>query len=165
MGAVNHGDIEPLETGIWLRELGKLAQSCPRGEAALTRALRRGLYLAQLTPRPLRHLVGCSVTEPEFEQLLEAGELFKAARALVGDRLGYNLTRVDRGPRIEAEVWFPAENPCGISSGSSEAFALFQAWLECLAALDQEADFSRLSAYPPVRRKSQFSQRPRLTEH
>ena len=163
--AVTHGDIEPLETGTWLRELEKLATDRQRSETTLVRAFRRALYLTQLAPRPLRHLVRCSVTELEFERLLEADELFKAAQALVGDRLGYSLTRVDDGERIEAEVWFPAGNPSASTSARDEASALLQAWLRCLAALDGDADFSLLSASPPVRRKSQFARHPRLTEH
>ena len=162
---MSNDDIEPLEPRVWLRQLRKLAMTSPESGEALARSLRRGFYLAQLTPRPLRHFIGCSLPEREFERLLESGELLTAALALVGDRLNYSLTRLCGGKRIEAEVWFPNENPWATVSGSAAALAIFQAWLQCLATLDESADFSRLSADPPIRRKSQFSRRPKSTEH
>lgn len=162
---MSHDDIEPLETGAWLRQLRKLAMSLPQSEDALVRALRQSFYLAQLTPRPLRHVVGCSLLEREFERLLESGELLSAALALVGERLNYNLTRLDGGGRIEAEVWFPTEDCGSPVSGPSAPFAIYLAWLQCLAALNERVDFTQLSAGLPARRKSQSSRRLKLTEH
>jgi hypothetical protein len=158
-------DIEPLETGTWLRQLRKLAASLPQSEEALVRSLRQSFYLAQLTPRPLRHVVGCSVAERELERLLESGELLTAALALVGDRLNYSLTRLDGGERIEAEVWFPAEDSGSPVTGPAEPFAIHFAWLRCLATLNERVDFSQLAVGLPARHISQSSRRPKLTEH
>jgi hypothetical protein len=158
-------NIEPLETGTWLRQLRDLAMSAPQSEEALVRSLRRGFYLAQLTPRPLRHVVGCTLPEHEFEQLLESGASLTAALALVGKRLNYSLTRLDGGKPAEAEVWFPNESQRSTASGPAAQFAIFQAWLQCLATLDESADFNQWPAGLPVRRKSQFSLHPRSTEH
>ena len=162
---MNHDDIEPLEPGVWLVQLRKLASSAPRSEEALNRSLRRGFYLAQLTPRPLRHIVDCNLSERKFEQLLETGAQLTAALALVGDRLNYRVARLDGGGRIEAEVWFPNEKPCGTASGLAVPVAIFQAWLQCLSTLDQRADFSLWSACLPAPRKSQSAQRQKLIEH
>lgn len=164
-GIVRHDDIEPLETGVWLRQLRELATSAPQSAEALARSLRRGFFLVQLTPRPLRHVVSCSLSEREFEELLESDALLMAALELLGDRLNYSLTRLDGGRWAEAEVWFPHESPSSTASGPTAPFAIFQAWLQCLATLDERADFSQLPAGPPIRRKSQFSLRPRSTEH
>ena len=162
---LSHEDIEPLETGVWLGQLRKLASSNLPSEEALIRSLRQSFYLTQLTPRPLRHVVGCSLPEPEFERLLESGELLSAALALVGERLNYNLSRLDGGGRIEAEVWFPSEGSGGNVSSLAAPFAIHLAWLQCLAALDERTDFTRLLAGLPGQRKSQSSRRPKSTEH
>ena len=158
-------DIEPLETGAWLGQLKKLASANPHNEESLVRSLRQSFYLTQLAPRPLRHVVGCSLPEPEFERLLESGELLSAALALVGERLNYNLSRLDAGGRIEAEVWFPSEGSGGDVTGLTAPFAIHLAWLQCLAALDERSDFTRLLAGLPDQRKSQSSRRPKSTEH
>lgn len=158
-------DIEPLETGSWLRQLRELAMNAPQSEETLARSLRRGFYLAQLTPRPLRHVVGCTLPEREFEQLLESGASLTAALALVGDWFNYRLTRLGGGKPAEAEVWFSNESQRSTASGPAAQFAIFQAWLQCLATLDESADFTQWPADLPVRRKSQFSLHPRSTEH
>lgn len=139
--------------------------SPPRSEGALVRSLRQGFYLVQLTPRPLRHVVSCSLSERQFERLLESGELLAAALALLGDRLNYNLTRSDDGQRVEAAVWYPSEDARDCVSGSAGPFAIFQAWLQCLAALDESVKFTQLAADLPVLRKSQSLRRLKLTEH
>ncbi len=162
--ALSHDDIEPLETGAWLRQLRRLAMNLPQSKEALARSLRQSFYLAQLTPRPLRHVIGCNVAEQKFEQLLESGELLSAALALVGDRLNYNLTRLDGG-RVEAEVWLPTEDPGSPALGPTPPFALHQAWLQCLATLDERVDFTQLTVRLPARHKSQSARRPKLTEH
>jgi hypothetical protein len=162
---VSYDDIEPLETSAWLRQLRKLAAAPPECELALGRSLRQGFYLAQLTPRPLRQFVRCNLPEVEFERVLEDGELLTAALALVGDRLNYSLTRLDGGNRVEAAVWFPNEMPWGTLLGSDAPSAIFQAWLQCLATLDDSADFSQLPAGRPIPRRSQSELRPRSTEH
>lgn len=118
----------------------------PQTEEALARSLRRGFYLAQLTPRPLRHFVGCNLPEREFEQLLESGALLQAALSLVGDQLDHKLTRLDDGNLSEAAVWLPNESPSGTACSPVAPFAVFQAWLRCLATLDESADFSQLPA-------------------
>lgn len=164
-GRMSRVDIEPLETGVWLRQLRKLATSLPQNEEALVRSLRQSFYLAQLTPRPLRHVVSCSLAEREFERLLESGELLAAALALVGDQLNYNLTRLDGGRRIQAEVWFPTEDPGSPVSGPAAPFAIYLAWIQCLATLDEGVDFTELAAGLPDQRESQSSRRPKLTEH
>lgn len=158
-------DIEPLEAGAWLRQLKKLAMCPPQSEEALVRSLRQSFYLAQLTPRPLRHVVGCNLPEREFERLLDSGELLAAGLALVGDQLNYNLTCLDGGRRIEAEVWFPTEDSGPPVSGPAPPFAIHLAWLQCLATLDEYADFTQLAAGLPDQRKSQSSRRLKLTEH
>ena len=163
--ALSHEDIEPLETGAWLRQLRKLASSLLHSEEALVRSLRQSFYLAQLTPRPLRHVVSCSLPEREFERLLESGELLSAALALVGDRLNYSLSRLEGGERIEAEVWFPAEGSGSTVCGLAPPFAVHLAWLQCLATLDERTDFTPLLAGLPGQRKSQSSRRPKSTEH
>jgi hypothetical protein len=162
---LRHDDIEPLDTGAWLRQLRKLAMSLPQSKEALVRSLRKSFYLAQLTPRPLRHVVGCSLPEREFERLLESGEVLTAALALVGDHLNYNLTRLDGGTRFDAEVWFPTEDCGSTVSGPTAPFAVYVAWLKCLATLDECVDLIQLAAGLPDRRISQSSQRPKLTEH
>lgn len=162
-GTVSH-DIEPLETGVWLHQLRELVETSRQCDEALARSLRRGLYLVQLAPRPLRYVLGSGPSESEFERLLESDALLPAALALVGDRLNYSLSRLDGGRLAEAQVWFPNEKPSRAAYGPAE-FALFQAWLECLATLDERADFSQFQAAPPSQRKSQFALRQRLTEH
>lgn len=162
-GTVSH-DIEPLETSVWLHQLRELVMTSRQSDEALARSLRRGLYLAQLAPRPLRLVLGIGPSESEFERLLEAEALLPAALALVGDRLNYSLSCLDGGRLAEAQVWFPNERPSTSASGSA-ASALFQAWLQCLTALDEPADLSQFLAGPPTRRKSQVGLRPRLTEH
>ena len=157
-------DIEPLEPGVWLLQLQKLAARSPAEEAALVTCLRRAFHLVQLTPRPLRHVIACNVWEEAFEELLESGALLPAAVALVGDHLNYSLThRVVEG-RAEAEVWFPNDPAFSHGAGSSAPFALFAAWLECLLTLDR-LDDSNQEFTSPVRRKSQSGRRPKLTEH
>jgi len=162
-GTVSH-DIEPLETGVWLHQLRDLVMTSRQSDEALTRSLRRGLYLVQLAPRPLRYVLGTGPSESEFERLLESEALLPAALALVGDRLHYSLSRLDGGRHAEAQVWFPNEKPSVAAYGPAE-FALFQAWLQCLATLDECADLSQFQGAPPSERKSQYALRPRLTEH
>ena len=158
-------DVEPLETGVWLAQLGDLATHPPQGDAALAVALRRGFYLAQLAPRPLRHLVACQVPENEFEQLLESGSLLRAALALLGKGLNYTLSHMDSAGRIEAEVWFSSECQGGMAAASSPPAAIFAAWLESLLALDENVGLGEAPPSLPVRRKCLSARRPRLTEH
>jgi hypothetical protein len=162
---MSHDDIEPLEPGIWLLQLQKVATICPAEEAALAMGLRRAFHLVQLAPRPLRHLITCALSEQAFEELLEAGALLPAAVALVGDRLNYSLTQKSLEGRAEAEVWFPNDAAYSHATGSSAPFALFAAWLECLLTLDRPEDPNQERIKSPIRRKSQSARRPKLTEH
>ena len=162
---MSHDDIEPLEPGIWLLQLRKLATRLPAEEAALVTCLRRGFHLVQLTPRPLRHVVACKVAEEEFEQLLESGALLPATVALVGDLLNYSVTQRAVEGGAEAEVWFPNEPAFSHATGTSAPFALFAAWLECLLTLERVDDPSQEGVTSPVRRRSQSGRRPKLTEH
>lgn len=163
--AVTQEDIEPLETGAWLRQLRKLASSPPQTDEALVKSLRRSFHLVQLTPRPLRHAIGCSLSEQEFERLLQAGDLLPAALALIGDGLNYTISRLDGGARAEGEVWFPSESSGSTVVALSVPFAIHLAWHQCLAALDERTDFTRLLAGLPDQHKFQSSRRPKSTEH
>lgn len=162
---MSQDDIEPLEPGIWLLQFGKLATSLPAEEAVLVTCLRRSFRLVQLTPRPLRHVIACNVSEEEFEQLLESGALLPATVALVGNRLNYSVTQRAVEGGAEAEVWFPNDPAFSHAAGTSAPFALFAAWLECLLTLDRPDDAGQEWAMSPIRRKSQSGRRPKLTEH
>lgn len=158
-------DIEPLETGIWLAQLRKLATLPLREEADLIASLRRGFHLALLAPRPLRHLIGCDVSEDEFENLLERGALLPAALSLMGHGLDYSLSPMASDGRMEAEVWFSHEGQGATAKAASAPSAIFKAWLACLAGLETAADLSEAVPSLPIRRKSLSARRPRLTEH
>lgn len=163
---MSHADIEPLEPKVWLLQLKNLALRSLSEADELERALRHALHLAQLTPRPLRHLVNCGVAEDLFEDLLMGGAFDLAALALVGDRLGLRLVRASEGLPAEAEVWFHGEEEEGASgSDASLAVAILQAWLACLAALDRPVMFNRISARRPTLHKARSGRRPHSTEH
>lgn len=157
-------DVEPLETGIWLAQLRKLALSPSWEGADLVALLRRSFHLALLTPRPLRHLVGCNVAETEFEQLLERRALLPAALSLLGGSINYSLAPMDSEGKIEAEVWFSNEGEGGIARASSAPSAVLKAWLECLIGLAGAADVKEAVPSLPARRKYLSARRPRLTE-
>ena len=158
-------DVEPLETGIWLGQLRKLAARRARNEAELGASLRRGFHLAVLTPRPLRDVVACTLPESEFELLLESKALLPATLALLGNGLNYALSHLNRAGRIEAEVWFSNECGGGVARAPTAAAALFAAWLNCLLTLDRTASEAAKLPSPPVRRRCLSERRPRLTEH
>lgn|SRR5690606_14765141 len=157
-------DVEPLEAGVWLGQLRKLASRRYRGDEKLAAALRRGFHLAVLAPRPLQHLVGCGLSESEFEQLLEANALFSAALALLGGGLDYSLSHINEVGRVEAEVWFSSDCRGGVGGASSAPAAIFRAWLNCLCALESAAP-GEMPLSPPIRRRWLSERRPRLTEH
>lgn len=162
---MSQDSIEPLEPGIWLLQLRKLAERTPAEEAGLAMALRRAFHLVQLTPRPLRHIIACTASEPEFEGLLQAGALLAAAQALVGDRLEHSLTTLPAEGGSQAEVRFPNDPaPCR-AVGSSAPFALFSAWLKCLLTLHEPDEFGQEWVRSPSQRKSLSGRRPKLTEH
>lgn len=158
-------DVEPLETGVWLAQLRGLAAHLSRGDRDLAALLRRSFHLLKLVPRPLRHFVGSNTSEGEFEQLLETGAHLKAALALLGSGLNYTLSHTEKAGLVEAEVWFANECRGGSAIGPSPPAAIFEAWLECLMALDQDATFGEAPPSPPVPRRYQSGRRPRLTEH
>jgi hypothetical protein len=162
---MSYEDIEPLEPTVWLLQLKNLALRSLDERDELERALRHALHLAQLTPRPLRHLVSCGVAEDLFEELLKGGAFELAALALVGDRLGLRLVRASAGSPAEAEVWFHGEEEGASCSDPSLAIAILQAWLACLAALDRPAVFNRMSARRPSLHKARSGRRPHSTEH
>lgn len=158
-------DVEPLETGVWLGQLRKLAARRARNEKELAAALRRGFHLAVLTPRPLRDLVACPLPESEFELLLESEAHLPAALALLGHGLNYTLSHLNRAGRIEAEVWFSNECEGGVARATTAPAALFAAWLNCLLTLDPRAGEASKLPSPPIRRRCLSERRPRLTEH
>ena len=158
-------DVEPLETGVWLGQLRKLAVRRARFERELAASLRRGFHLAVLAPRPLRDLVACPLPESEFELLIESEAYLPAALALLGNGLNYALSHLNRAGRIEAEVWFSNEREGGVARATTAPVALFAAWLNCLLTLDRSASQAARLPSPPVRRRSLSERRPRLTEH
>jgi hypothetical protein len=172
-------DIEPLEPVAWLATLDSLARQVPIGEAALPPALRRGFHLVQLAPRPLRHILGSSVGEAEFEALLARGALLQAAEALVGQGLASSIRTAASG-LVQAEVRFTDGTAVCRASGPTAALALFAAWCACLRTLsvtgpaelepgpeapaDQPVD-APTGATSQVPRRFRSAPRPRLTEH
>ena len=158
-------DVEPLETGIWLAQLGNLATRCSRDALDIAACLRRGFHLALLAPRPLRHLVGCSISEPEFEHLLERRAILPAALSLLGNSMNYTLTQLNSADGIEAEVWFSNECHGGCGTASVAPLAIFRAWLACLTGLQPSDEFDPVAPSLPTLRRSQSGRRPTLTEH
>jgi hypothetical protein len=152
---MSHDDIEPLQPRVWLLQVRKLAARTVAEDYRLEAAFRQALYLSQLTPRPLRHIVRCNLAEESFEELLEAQAFVPAAFALIGDHLGYRLTRAAGGDKVEAQVWLPGEETGYSARGPSIAPTILKAWLGCLATLDELARFTRMSALLPISYKAQ----------
>lgn len=155
--------IEPLEPETWLAQLAKLAKR-PLENGAMSPSLRLAFHLVQLTPRPLRHLIRCPLDERGFEQLLESGTLTEAALALIGDQMGYLVTRPAASGLVMAEVCLPGEVRGPRVSAATAAEALFRAWLARLGALDENA-LPAVEATPPSRHRARSALRPRSTEH
>jgi hypothetical protein len=154
--------IEPLEPETWLAQLKTLAQRPTDGEA-FARSLRLAFHLARLTPAPLRHVVGCRISEAKFEALLEAGSFAEASLALLGDQMGYTVSRLPGAALATAEVFFPDDAQGCRATGSDAASALLAAWLGRLGSLDE--DTPGLDAILPGRRRDQSERRPKSTEH
>lgn len=76
--------IEPLEATIWSEEIFKLIDRCYRRNARENQEalLRTAFYLLQLAPEPLRSALSPTVSETEFETLLENGDFERAASML-----------------------------------------------------------------------------------
>ena len=153
--------IEPLEPETWLAQFNKLAGRPHDGEA-LASSLRLAFHLVQLTPRPLRHLIRCTLSESSFDALLESGGFAEAALALLGEQTGYTVSRLPGGTAVTAEVRLAGDASGCEAAGATLASAVFAAWLGRLASLDEPepADASR-----SVRHKDQSGLRPRSTEH
>lgn len=159
-------DVEPLETGVWLAQLENLAANASHDEARLVACLRRGFHLALLAPRPLRHLIGCTASEPEFENLLEHRAMLPAALSLLGTSMNYTLSHLDSAGRIEAEVWFSNECHGGGAVAPTAPLAIFRAWLDCLTALERTTPKTDpVDPSLPALHRSQSGRRPTLTEH
>lgn len=162
---MNDEDIEPLEPAVWLFQLRRLATRVPAGEAGLAACLRRGYHLAQLAPRPLRHVIACDRSGEEFEALLESGQALSAIEALLGDRLGFCLRHSAIDSPTQAEVWFPACPVMARGKGRSPAAALYAAWLECLLTLDPGESAGLERAMSPIPRRSRYAPHQKPTEH
>jgi len=154
--------IEPLEPETWLAQLAKLAQR-PRDGEGLASCLRLAFHLAQLTPRPLRHLIPGAIGEQEFEALVEAGTYAEAALALLGEQMGYAVSRLPGATAVTAEVWFPGDAQGCPTNGPDAPSALLGAWLARLGSLDEPAPAPGASR--PALHRGQSGPRPRSTEH
>lgn len=158
-------DVEPLETGIWLAQLGNLATKSSHDVVDIAACLRRGFHLALLAPRPLRHLIECSISEPEFEHLLERRAILPAALSLLGNSMNYTLSHLESAGGIEAEVWFSNECHGGCATAPDAPSAIFRAWLDCLTGLHPNAEPDPVAPSLPTLRRFQSGRRPTLTEH
>lgn len=132
-------------------------------QSCLSRALRHAFHLVQLTPRSFRHLVNCSLSEDQFEQLLHVGAELPAALALSGQQLGYELQRTGGGDAVKASVLAPAAAQRFSFVSHSPAAALFTCWLDHLLWISETA--SRMQLIHPVPHRYRSERRPRQMEH
>lgn len=135
-------DIEPLELFEWFDRarvlLDKLNAIDP--DSGIESALRRAFHFAQLTPHPLRDLVSPSISEADYEILLDNGAYVSAALALIGARVGYQLMRSINSDDVEATVCFSTDQSDAIPSTSEcAATAILGSWHRGLNALWQPA--------------------------
>lgn len=140
MGQGASGDVEPLETGLWLQEWDKLASRSLIDDQDLERVLRHAFHLVQLAPRPLRHLINCAVSEEQYEIMLEVGAWDSAAISLIGDQLGISVTRLSGTENFTAHVSNLREPAPRRVSDSTFARAVLKAWLKYLTAVDQRQE-------------------------
>jgi hypothetical protein len=133
-------DIEPLEPRLWTQRIGQLADWSITDEAGIERTLRHAFHLVQLAPRPLRHLIHCTCSEPEFETLLEARAFDAAALRLIGHRTPFILRKTAGDEGATAEVWQDDDTDRRGAGGPSVAMALLRAWIEWVSTLGRSGD-------------------------
>jgi hypothetical protein len=144
-------DIEPLEPAIWFQAIRKLFGCCDVKTAEeLEMLLRHGYHLLQLTPRPLREVIGSDTGEVEFEELLATGAFDSAADRLVGPLLAYSVRRLRPG-LYEAEIRLPGQDKASVARGSSIGLAVVRAWRESLLTLEERAAMLTEGRLPDLR--------------
>jgi hypothetical protein len=152
------GDIEPLETGLWFQEWGKLVLRSRETDEELERVLRHAFHLVQLAPRPLRHVISCPLSEQQFEAVLEAQAWESATVALLGNYLGFVTSRHCGETVFTAEVSNPDDPARHRASDRSFARAVLGAWLSYLVMLGSES--VPATHQDPHTRQSSPRQRP-----
>lgn len=119
--------IEPLEPTLWLDALRKLGRRVSTDGSDVEESLRHAFHLLQLTPAPLRGLLPHHLDERPYEQLLECGAFESAALALMGPRMGVNLTRLPAQAFV-AKAWLSEDARSGAVASPCAASALLGAW-------------------------------------
>jgi hypothetical protein len=123
--------IQPLDSAVWFQRLAAVA----RGElGSVERSLRHGFHLLQLAPLSFREFLPLSVTEPEFESLLECGDLDTAAGRLVAPPSTVSVEQSNMGD-IQALIDFVALDRVFVGTGISAAQAILDGLIRCIEAL------------------------------
>lgn len=123
--------IEPLDAAVWFQRIEKIA----KGDLELEQALRHACHLLQLTPASFRHVVRLSISEDDFEALLEAGDYDSAARHLIAQPAALAVEDCPGGEEIRATISCVILNRAIRGTGNTVATAVLAAWTTCLLAL------------------------------
>lgn len=143
-------EIEPLDAELWFAEMEKLvAQRQSVDGEAPDRLFRKALYLIQLAPMPLRHMIPAPADEDTIEAFLDCGAYSAAAAALFAPPAGVTLVRDAGSETMRATVTLLGQEGSGEDADTELGKALLGAW--CKAVLSLKMSMEPLSA-PRVER-------------
>lgn len=144
---------EELESTLWFRRIDMIASDAL---PSIENELRHASHLLQLTPEPLRPLVGLGIEEEEFEALLDAGDFDAAARYLVAQPTALSVEG-SGGDIVRATIQCSILGRPISGVAPTVAKAILRAWTTCLLAVRTKygADLSGLADASPDERRRQ----------
>lgn len=91
LGTEQHAETEPLHVGLWFQAIARLAKRLEKArDEDVAACIRQAFHLLKLSPLPLRAAFPHTLSDSEFEAMLEDSEA-DAVTALLGPILHWRL--------------------------------------------------------------------------
>ena len=126
--------VEPVAAALWFQRIDLIASGAL---GCVENSLRHASHLLQLTPLPLRPLIGPSVDDDTFEALLDAADFDTAALYLVTQPAALTIEE-GKANLVRATIRCPVLNRNIAGTGETVANAVLNAWTTCLLAIRME---------------------------
>ena len=127
--------VEPVAAALWFQRIDLIASGAL---GCVENSLRHASHLLQLTPLPLRPLIGPSVDDDTFEALLDAADFDTAARYLVAQPTALTVEEEGKASLVRATIRCAVLNRNITGTGETVANAVLNAWTTCLLAIRME---------------------------